>query len=524
NAGSYTVIGTINSANYQGGSTNTLVVSAFSATVTLGNLSQTYNGAARTVSASAVPAGLSLNVTYNGSPTAPVNVGSYTVVAVVSSPNYTGGATNTLVVGKASQTINLALEVTNSIPLNQFTNPIAVTATASSGLPVTLTLDAGSAATLTESNTLVNVRQSGTITLRANQAGTSNYTAAAEEAVVLDVTKVGQTLQFAAVADQVATNAPVTLSATASSGLAVQYTVVSGPATVSGNQLTLTGAGVVTVAADQPGNANYNAAETVNQRFNVTLASQAITFGALSARTYGNGSFPLSATASSGLAVSYSSSDSAVASVSGNTVTLTGPGTATLTASQAGNAYYEAAANVSQPLLVNAGSAAVVLGNLIQGYDGTVRSVTATPTPAGLAVSVTYDGWPAAPKNAGRYTVVATITDAHYTGSATDTLVISQAPATVTLGSLTQTHNGAARSVTTATAPVVLPADVTYDGSASAPTNAGRYTVIGTINSVNYAGGSTNTLVVSASSATVTLGNLSQTYNGAARTASASTI
>ena len=272
NAGSYTVSGTINSANYEGGSTNTLVVSALPATVTLGNLSQTYNGAARTASASTIPAGLSLNVTYNGSATAPVNVGSYTVVALVSSPNYTGGATNTLVVGKATQTINLALEVTNSIPLNQFTNPIVVTATASSGLPVTLTLDAGSTATLTETNTLVNVSQSGTITLRANQAGNSNYTAAAEQVVVLDVTKVAQTIRFAAVADQVATNAPVTLSATASSGLAVQYTVASGPATVSGNQLTLTGAGVVTVAVDQPGNASYNAAETVNQRFNVSAA------------------------------------------------------------------------------------------------------------------------------------------------------------------------------------------------------------------------------------------------------------
>ena len=81
-------------------------------------------------------------------------------------------------------------------------------------------------------------------------------------------------------------------------------------------------------AASRSARAASEVAETVNQRFNVTLASQAISFGALPTKTYGNGSFTLSATASSGLPVSYTSSDSAVASVSGNTVTITIPGPA----------------------------------------------------------------------------------------------------------------------------------------------------------------------------------------------------
>ena len=425
NAGSYAVIGTIDSANYAGASTNTLVVGGGPATVTLGKLSQTYNGSARPASVSTVPSGLSLSVTYNGSATAPVNVGSYTVAALVTSPNYTGGTTNTLVVGKASQTIDLQLAVTNSIPLNQFTNPIVVTATASSGLTVALTLDAGSAATLTATNTLVNVSHTGIITLRANQPGNANYTVAAEEVVVLDVTKVAQTIQFAAVADQVVTNAPFNLTATASSGLVVQYTVVSGPATVSGNQITLTGVGLVRVAADQSGNTTYNAAETVNRSFNVTLASQSITFSPLSARAYGSGSFALSATASSGLPVSYVSSDLGVATLSGSTVTLVGVGSATFTASQAGNGVYDAASNVSQALIVNPGAATVALDYLTQGYNGTSRSVTATPTPSGLAVSVTYDGWPTARTNAGSYTAVATVTDPNYRGTNTATIQIT---------------------------------------------------------------------------------------------------
>ena len=54
----------------------------------------------------------------------------------------------------------------------------------------------------------------------------------------------------------------------------------------------------------------------------------------------------------------------------------------------------------------------------------------------------------------------------------------------------------------------------TYNGSATAPTNAGSYTVIGTINDANYQGSATNTLVIGQATAAVTLGNLSQTYNG----------
>ncbi|MEI6785180.1 MAG: MBG domain-containing protein, partial [Verrucomicrobiota bacterium] len=481
NAGSYTVIGTIDSANYAGASTNTLVVSGASATVTLGRLSQTYNGSARTASVSTVPAGLGLSVTYNGSATAPVNVGSYTVVALVTNASYTGGATNTLAVAKASQTIDLQLEVTNSIPLNQFTNPILVTASASSGLAVTLTLDGGSAATLTATNTLVGIGQTGTITLRANQGGNTNYTAAAEEVVTLNVTKFNQAISFPAVADQVVTNAPFSLTATASSGLAVQYTVVSGPATVSGSQLTLTNVGLVRVAADQPGDGRYNAAETVNRSFNVTLASQAITFSPLSARAYGSGSFDLSATASSGLTVSYVSSDTGVATLSGSTVTLVGVGSATITASQAGNGVYDAATNVSQVLTVNPGAATVALGSLTQGYNGTARSVTATPTPSGLAVSVTYDGWPTARTNAGSYTVVATVTDPKYRGTNTATIQITSQALSVTAPALaSRGYDGTATAgaLTVGTLSGFVGSErVTVTGAAAnySSTNAGTY-------------------------------------------------
>ena len=69
--------------------------------------------------------------------------------------------------------------------------------------------------------------------------------------------------------------------------------------------------------------------------------------------------------------------------------------------------------------------AVVTLSDLQQAYDGTPRSVTATTNPAGLAVTLTYDGSATAPTLPGSYAVVATITDANHSGTASGTLVIT---------------------------------------------------------------------------------------------------
>jgi hypothetical protein len=86
----------------------TLTVTKAAATVTLSNLSQTYTGQPLPVTVTTSPAGLAVSVTYNGSTTAPTTVGSYAVVATITDPNSTGGATGTLVISKAAPTINWA--------------------------------------------------------------------------------------------------------------------------------------------------------------------------------------------------------------------------------------------------------------------------------------------------------------------------------------------------------------------------------------------------------------------------------
>lgn len=86
---------------------------------------------------------------------------------------------------------------------------------------------------------------------------------------------------------------------------------------------------------------------------NPALASQTITFGPIASQIVGSAPPALTATASSGLPVSFSSSTSAVCTVSGSTVTLVASGTCTIQATQAGNANYAAATPVSQSFAVN---------------------------------------------------------------------------------------------------------------------------------------------------------------------------
>ncbi len=86
---------------------------------------------------------------------------------------------------------------------------------------------------------------------------------------------------------------------------------------------------------------------------------------------------------------------------------------------------------ISDPatLTVNQAAAVVTLGNLTQPFDGTPKPVTVTTAPAGLAVTVTYDGSATPPTAVGSYAVVATVTDPDYTGSATGTLkIVDTAP------------------------------------------------------------------------------------------------
>jgi hypothetical protein len=158
-----------------------------------------------------------------------------------------------------------------------------------------------------------------------------------------------QTISFAGVADRTFGDPPLTLAAAASSGLSVTFSVVSGPATLtSSNVLRMTGAGAVTVQAVQPGNASFNAAPSVDVSFDVAKADQAILSAHLPDRSAAEQPFPLSATASSGLPVSFQIMSGPATLDANNILTMIGGGLVTVSASQAGDSNYNAAPAVVQ--------------------------------------------------------------------------------------------------------------------------------------------------------------------------------
>jgi len=174
-------------------------------------------------------------------------------------------------------------------------------------------------------------------------------------------------------------------------------------------------------------------------------------------------------------------------------------------------------------LTVNKAAASITLGSLNPTYNGSAEAATATTTPNGLAVTFTYNGSATVPTSAGTYTVVGTINDPNYQGSATGTMVIARASGGIVLGSLNPTYNGSAEAATATTTPGGLAVTFTYNGSTTVPTSAGSYTVVGTINDPNYQGSASGTMVIAQASSTIVLGNLNPTYNGSAEAATAMT-
>ncbi|MFO1475573.1 MAG: YDG domain-containing protein [Verrucomicrobiota bacterium] len=151
----------------------------------------------------------------------------------------------------------------------------------------------------------------------------------------------------------------------------------------------------------------------------------------------------------------------------------------------------------SATLTVTKASGSIVLGSLSQVYSSLPEPATATTIPAGLAVTLTYNGSAAAPVNAGSYTVVGTINDANYRGSATNTLTILPATLTYSANPASLTY-GSAMPALSGSVSGFLGADnqanatmghLTFSTTATSTSGVNTYPVTGgglTANSGNY--------------------------------------
>jgi Regulator of chromosome condensation (RCC1) repeat/PASTA domain len=164
------------------------------------------------------------------------------------------------------------------------------------------------------------------------------------------VMRLDQTISFSPLANRRYGELNFPISASASSGLPVTF-AATGNCFVYLATAYIIGAGSCTITASQHGNVSYNAAPDVSQTFAIAKASQTILFEPIPNKTFGDADFPISATASSLLPVSFRANGRC--SISGFwTVHLTGPGACTVTASQAGDANFNAAMDFPESFLI----------------------------------------------------------------------------------------------------------------------------------------------------------------------------
>ena len=533
--------------------TVSVAVSQAAATVTLTNLNQTYDGTAKSVIASTTPTNLAVNVTYNGFTNAPVQAGQYTVAAIISDANYSGGATNTL-------TINPATPVITTLPV---VGPITFGQTlASSALSGGMASTPGSFAFTTPS--------------LAPNAGTANVSVTFIPTDANDFTPASATVNVAvsqAAATVTLTNLNQTYDGTAKSVIvSTTPTNLVVNVTYNGSTNAPVQAGQYTVAAIIL-DANHSGGTT--NAFTINPATPVITtLPVASGITYGQ------TLASSALSGGMASTPGSFAFTTPSLAPNAGTANVSVTFIPTdANDFTPASATVN--VAVSQSAATITLTNLNQTYDGTAKSVIVSTTPTNLVVNVTYNGSTNAPVQAGLYTVAAIILDANHSGGATNTFTInpatpvittppvavpitfgqtlassvlsggmastpgsfafttpslapnagtanesvtftptdgndftpasatvnvavSQSAATVTLTNLNQTYDGTAKSVIVSTTPTNLVVNVTYNGSTNAPVQAGQYTVAATIVAANYSGGVTNTLTINPATPVIT--------------------
>ena len=284
--------------------------------------------------------------------------------------------------------------------------------------------------------------------------------------------KRAQRVAFAPVGPQTV-DSRVELSATATSGGTVSFELVSGPGLLDGNVLTFTGEGTVVVRATQGGDETW---EEASATLSVYVTSTAAHRYAIVPFTGGWIEAKADAEARGGhLATVTSAEEWAVitnqfgaqllgcwfggtdAASEGNWEWVTGePWTFTWWGNGEPNGgthqnylwihtgsvgtyrwddcqtpYCEATKyllEIEGSTPIEKETATVTLGGLSHVYDGTGKAATVTTVPAGLAVTVTYDGGTALPVEVGEYAVEATVVDALWEGSATGVLTIEAAP------------------------------------------------------------------------------------------------
>ncbi|MFY0625047.1 MAG: T9SS type A sorting domain-containing protein [Reichenbachiella sp.] len=214
---------------------------------------------------------LNLAISFSTSDFSCADLGEHTIDVIVtdaSSNSVTETAVVTIIDDEApvaiAQDINVRLDANNSATISALDINNGSTDNCNN---MSVSLDI-------TSFTLADLGQN-TVTLTVTDGANNSSTATA--VVTVEENKTDQTITFDALADMTYGDTDITLSATASSTLPVSFSVISGPATITGTNMSITGAGTVIVQADQNGDNDFYSASPIQRTFNVSAAILTVT-------------------------------------------------------------------------------------------------------------------------------------------------------------------------------------------------------------------------------------------------------
>jgi hypothetical protein len=206
----------------------------------------------------------------------PGDAGSTCIIQVTkaadSNYNVATSSTQTITINKINQTVSFTSTAPSSPVSGDTYRPLA---TSSSGAIPTISIDATSSSVCSLSAGIVTFNTSGTCLIEADSASSTNYNAASTASQSITVAKIAQTITFAEPSGSNFGDSNRTMSATASSGLAIAY---SRGASTTNTACEVSSSGVVTilavgncqVTASQSGNDQYDSALAVSRTFAVS--------------------------------------------------------------------------------------------------------------------------------------------------------------------------------------------------------------------------------------------------------------
>ena len=367
---------------------------------------------------SGVPAGsgLTINASSGVLSGTPTQAGNFLVTVTGTDMNgCSGGRTYALDIAVGDQTITF----TSAAPANAAVGGATynVTASATSGLPVTLMIDATATSVCSIAGNTVSFNAAGSCVIDADQSGNASFNPAPRAKQTFSVGKGNQTITFTSTppANPAIGGPTYNVTATATSTLAVTFTIdatATSVCSISGSTVSFIGSGSCVIDADQAGDANWNAALVAKQSFGVALASSttalALTSGT-NPSVYGQ-SLTFTATVSG----SGGTPTGTVAFMEGVTTlgtgALNGSGQATLTTSTLGAGSHAITAVYGGDATFATSTSAPLSQSVNQALTTTVLLTSKSPTVYGEAVTLTATVAPV-PPGAGAPTGAVTFTD-----------------------------------------------------------------------------------------------------------------